>query len=116
MKITDQVSDSVVLRELGSRLAAARVQRNLTQAQLAEQAGVSKRTLERLESGAVATQMSTFLRMLRVLGMQNRLEMLLPEQVPSPVEQLKHKGRTRQRASGHAATRSARGRKWTWEE
>ena len=115
MKITDQIADSVVLRELGSRLAAARVQQDLTQAQLAEQAGVSKRTLERLESGAVATQLSTLIRVLRVLGIRDRLDSLLPVQVPSPVEQLKRKGRTRRRASGQTTTRSARRKKWTWD-
>ncbi|MCT0232670.1 hypothetical protein KQ308_03985 [Synechococcus sp. CS-1327] len=32
---------------------------------MAEQAGISKRTLERLETGAVSTQLSLFLRMLQ---------------------------------------------------
>jgi len=115
MKITDQIADSVVLRELGSRLAAARVQQDLTQAQLAERAGVSKRTLERLESGAVATQLSTLLRVLRVLGLQQRLELLLPEPVPSPIAQLKRKGRTRRRASGRSGKPTASGKPWNWQ-
>jgi DNA-binding XRE family transcriptional regulator len=51
MKISSQLSDESLLKELGGRLAAARIVRNLTQAALAEQAGVSKRTVERLESG-----------------------------------------------------------------
>ena len=53
MKISNQVVDEVILRELGERLARVRLERNLTQAGLAEQAGVSKRTVERLESGGV---------------------------------------------------------------
>ena len=48
MKITKQATDEAVLSELGGRLAQVRLERNLTQAQLAEQAGVSKRTVERL--------------------------------------------------------------------
>ncbi|MGA8278478.1 MAG: helix-turn-helix transcriptional regulator [Rhodanobacteraceae bacterium] len=115
MKITEQVSDARVLRELGARLAAERLAQDLTQAHLAEQAGISKRTLERLESGAVATQLSTFLRVLRVLGLQDKLEALIPEPVPSPIEQLKRKGRTRQRASGQAAPDATHRKKWTWE-
>lgn len=48
MKITAHLTDESVLGELGARLASARLRRNLTQAALAEQAGVSKRTVERL--------------------------------------------------------------------
>jgi DNA-binding XRE family transcriptional regulator len=51
MKITPQFTDEGILRELGARLAGVRLGHNLTQAALAEQAGVSKRTVERLESG-----------------------------------------------------------------
>jgi DNA-binding XRE family transcriptional regulator len=51
MKISAQLTDEAVLHELGGRLAGLRIEHNLTQAALAEQAGVSKRTIERLESG-----------------------------------------------------------------
>jgi hypothetical protein len=40
MRITGQLSDGAILREVGSRLAGARLARNLTQAALAEEAGV----------------------------------------------------------------------------
>jgi transcriptional regulator with XRE-family HTH domain len=84
-------------------MARARLARNLTQAGLAEQAGVSKRTLERLESGEVAMQLSGFVRVCRALGLAGRLESFIPETVPSPIAQLKMQGRTRQRASGQRA-------------
>jgi transcriptional regulator with XRE-family HTH domain len=100
------------LRELGGRLARVRLERNLTQAQLAEQAGVSKRTLERLESGGVATQLSGFIRVCRVLDLLARFELLLPEPVPSPVEQLKLRGRKRQRASAKRAADAPA--EWRW--
>lgn len=114
MMITAQLSDAGVSQELGARLAAARLTQDLTQAQLAEQAGISKRTLERLEAGAGATQLSIFLRVLRVLGLQDQLEMLVPEPVPSPLQQLKLKGRTRQRASGQTRIGPASAQKWRW--
>ena len=53
MKIAKQASDEAILSELGGRLTRVRLEQNLTQAQLAEQAGVSKRTVERLEAGTV---------------------------------------------------------------
>ena len=53
-------------------LIDARLTQNLTQAALAERSGVAKRTIERLESGAVATQLSGFLRECRLLEKQFR--------------------------------------------
>ncbi|HEY8012206.1 MAG TPA: helix-turn-helix transcriptional regulator [Rudaea sp.] len=115
MKIGSETSDSTALRELGARIAAVRLTFNLTQAQLAEQAGISKRTVERLESGAVATQLSAFLRVLRVLRLQDRIELLVPESTPGPVAQLQLKGRTRKRASGQTQEQTATTKKWAWE-
>lgn len=112
MRITAQLTDESVLEELGARLASARLARNLTQAALAEQAGVSKRTVERLEAGAVATQLSGFLRVCRVLGLVEQFENLVPEAGVSPMEQLKRQGAKRQRASGKKAAVAPK--QWTW--
>ncbi|MBS7455703.1 helix-turn-helix transcriptional regulator [Coralloluteibacterium stylophorae] len=109
------VSDSTVLRQLGDRLAALRLAQNLTQAEVAEQAGVSKRTVERLEAGATASQLSTFLRVCRVLGLQDRLDQLVPEPTASPVAQLRQQRQTRKRASGRQEDAQAPSTTWTWE-
>lgn len=114
MRITSDLSDEAVLRELGSRLAAARLLRNQTQAALAEEAGVSKRTVERLEAGEVAARLSGLVRVIRALGMADRLDSLVPPPVASPVEQLKLAGRHRQRASGLRGPTRVTKRKWTW--
>lgn len=66
---------------------------------LAEQAGVSKRTVERIEAGAT-TQISTLIRILRVLELLDRLETLVPEAGPRPMDLVRLKGNTRKRASG----------------
>jgi len=113
MKISEELTDSAVLEELGMRLAGARLGRNLTQAELAEQAGVSKRTVERLESGAVATHLSGFLRVCRVLGLLEHFDSLVPESGISPMEQLKRQSGKRQRASGKRGSTGKPG-KWTW--
>ncbi len=115
MKIDNQLIDDAILRELGERLASARLAQNLTQAALAEQAGVAKRTVERLESGQAATQLSGFIRVCRVLGLLERLDALVPEAVVSPIAQLKLQGRQRRRASGAGAAAGA-AKKWTWGE
>lgn len=113
MKITKQTTDDAVLAELGGRLARIRVERNLTQAQLAEQAGVSKRTVERLESGAVANQLSSFIRVCRVLDVLDRFDTLISEPVPSPVAQLKLRGKQRRRAYT-AKVKKRAAKKWQW--
>ena len=51
MRITSELTDSTVLTELGGRIARARLDRNLTQAGLAHEAGISTPTLKRLERG-----------------------------------------------------------------
>ncbi len=113
MKINKQATDDAVLSELGGRLGRIRLGRNLTQAQLAEQAGVSKRTVERLEAGAVATHLSGFIRVCRVLDLLDRFDLLVAESVPSPVAHLKLRGRQRQRASAAKAVRPSAA-KWQW--
>jgi len=115
MKISAQLTDESILKEVGGRLSSARLGRNLTQAALAEQAGVAKRTVERLESGEVATQLSGFLRVCRTLGLLERFENLIPEAAMSPMEQLKMQGRKRQRAAGPKAA-SGEPKKWIWGE
>ncbi len=113
MKIDLNTTDDAVLAEFGKRLARLRLERNLTQSQLAREAGISKPTLQRLESGAVATQLSGFLRVCRTLGLLERFEALIPEAMSSPMEQLKRQSRKRQRASGKKAA-PAKTKKWTW--
>lgn len=113
MKITTTLSDEAILHELGGRLAAARLVRNLTQAALAQEAGVAKRTVERLESGQVATQLSGFVRVCRALGLLEGLDALVPEGAASPIAQLRLRGRQRQRATGRKASPAA-AKKWTW--
>lgn len=125
MNLLNTDTDHTVLTELGARMAQVRLSQNLTQAALATEAGVSKRTIERLESGAVGTQLSGFVRVCRALGLLDRLGLLVPETTPSPMAQLKLHGKTRQRARGPAlaaqepAAHYASGApttKWTWGE
>ena len=98
MKTSNQLADDAILRALGARLGRIRLQRNLTQADLASQAGVSKRTVERIEGGG-ATLLVNLVRVCRALGLVEGFETLIPEPAPSPVAQLKLRGKERKRAS-----------------
>ena len=79
MRIDPKMTDEVLLRLVGERLSDCRLARNLTQQQLAEQAGLGLRTVQRLELGAAATQLSGFIRVCRVLGLVENLEAFIPQ-------------------------------------
>ena len=111
MKIEGLMTDEAILAELGGRLEQRRLELQLTQEILAEQAGVSKRTVERIEAGATA-QMSTLIRLLRVLELLDRLETLLPEAGPRPMDLAKLKGKARKRASSKRKSTDAA--VWHW--
>jgi transcriptional regulator with XRE-family HTH domain len=112
MPIQRLMTDEALLQEIGRRIARQRLERNLSQAQLAEQAGISKRTLERLEAGAAATQLSLFLRVLRQLDLLERLDLLLPEPQPSPLALLELQKAGRKRASRPRIAKPTDS--WTW--
>ena len=84
----DVWTDAAVLVELGERIAARRLSRQWRQADLAFEAGVSKRTVERIEAG-VSVQTVLFLRVLRALGLLGGLNQLVPASGPTPMELLR---------------------------
>jgi len=112
MNISKLLTDDAILAEIGRRIARIRIDSQVTQADLATQAGVSKRTVERVEAGASA-QFSTIIRILRVLDLMAGLENLVPEPVPRPMQLLKQKGKERQRASTNRRPDKA-SKKWSW--
>lgn len=114
MKLESSNSDSVVLKEIGERLARTRLERNLSQEQLANEAGVSKATIERLEAGE-PVKSTSLVRALRALGRLEALDQLLPEPLPSPIERLRLKGRQRQRAGSSRLPRAPEeSGPWRW--
>jgi len=98
MDFQEGISDDAILKELGHRLAQYRLNRNMTQKALAMEAGVSRRTLHRVEHGD-ATHITNTIRILRVLDLLGNLESLIPKPAISPIQQVKMLGKKRQRAS-----------------
>jgi transcriptional regulator with XRE-family HTH domain len=99
LDIAAGTTDGAILAELGRRVALERLGRNLTQKDLAAQAGVARITVARLESGE-SVKLESFIRVLRVLDLLGALNRLLPEPAPSPIARLSAKDRERRRASG----------------
>lgn len=84
----------------------------MTQDQLAREAGVSKRTVIRLENGE-STQLTNLIRVLRALGVLGNLDTLIPAPLASPIEALKTKARERRRASP-SSKKAKPSLEWTW--
>ena len=106
-------TDEAVLGDIGHRLSRVRLRANLTQAALARRAGVSRSTVERLESGQ-STQLANFVRILRVLDLLEPVLQSLPEAGPTPMELIRAGSGRRQRARKSAVDSAEGGGPWRW--
>lgn len=95
--IFDNKSPAAIAEELGNRLKQARLNADITQAELASRTGLNRRTILNAEKGKV--QLTNLVSILVSLNMAEQLNMFLPAQEISPLQLAKLKGRERQRAS-----------------
>ena len=87
MNINKQTPDTVILAELGTRLARLRKQRGYSQQRLATEAGLGVATLRRIESGD-GSQLDSWLKLLRALNMISGINEFLPENLGSPMPEV----------------------------
>jgi len=114
MKISNLLTDEAILTEIGERITGRRIELQLTQAKLAEQAGIAKRTVERIEAGG-STQTVSMIRVFRVLELMPGLDRSIPEAIPRPTDLLQRKGKARQRASSRHRPASP-DEPWSWND
>ncbi len=116
MRIDPRSPDAAVLAEIGERIREVRLGRNISQEQLAEEAGIGRVTLQRIEHGSTGTSVRSLIRILRALDLSEGLDLLVPERRPSPLQQIAAEGRRRQRAgSQRSADRDEdAGGGWVW--
>jgi transcriptional regulator with XRE-family HTH domain len=88
--------DTTLRHTFGERLRRHRLNRNLTQGDLARAIGVSKPTIVSLERGE--GRIDTLVAVLQAFGLGNRFVELIPDPPPSPVQLAQLAGRTRKRA------------------
>jgi DNA-binding XRE family transcriptional regulator len=96
-------SPLAMAEELGGRLKQARLNADLTQSDLARQAGVSRKVLMNAEKGKVT--LDAFVAVMSALDLLGELDHFLPKQVLSPLQLAKLQGKQRQRASGNKKVR-----------
>lgn len=103
------LNDAAVLLEIGRRLRRERLNADLTQQQLAQQVGLSRKTIQNAEDGKNCS-LESIVRMLRGLNILDQLDAFLPDPGPSPVQLARMRGKERQRASGRRRTRRGAGK------
>ena len=70
------------------RLKAYRISRGMKQQELASESGVGISTIAKIESGQ-SVSFSLLISVMRTLGLLENLDLLIPEQKPSPLQLLK---------------------------
>jgi len=115
MENITQMSNEAIRQEIGKRLQRERLNQNITQEQLSNKAGISRRTLVAAEKGE-GTSLETLIRILRGLGLLEQLDQFLPRPELSPIQLAKLKGKLRQKASGKIQYPLPRPTTWVWRE
>lgn len=95
----------------GDRVKDIRIRRNMTQKDLAENAGVSFSTVVRIERGE-SVNLDNFMRVMRVFDLLGNFDLLIPEQVLTPEEIFKGKSKKKR---AHKITK-LNDSQWVWED
>lgn len=93
------VSSQSALKDLGNRLRSYRLQINLTQEELANKSGVSRRSIQYMEDGQ-EVKLSTLVKVLISLELNQNLDLLIPDNSRRPLSIMDsklHKKRARTR-------------------
>ncbi|MCF7913383.1 MAG: helix-turn-helix domain-containing protein [Candidatus Cloacimonetes bacterium] len=109
------VSSSQIEKTICQRIEQIRISRNITQKQLANEAGVSLKTITRLENGEGVT-LNTFIRVISALGLIQNLEEMLPDPALQPLQLIRNSVKPRLRARPQADKRRKQDWKWGDEE
>jgi putative transcriptional regulator len=96
--------------EIGERLKQARLNRNLSQAEVADLAGVARKTVLNAEKGKV--QLDIMIAIMMALDLTDQLDQFLPKQEISPLQLAKLQGKKRQRASSRRSDKEEETPEW----
>lgn len=115
MQITGTESANTVMREMGKRLRSFRINFPMTQEELAEESGLSLRTIQRMEKGE-SVQTESLIRVMSAMGILSNMERLIPQEEVRPSD-LFLLGKQRQRApSPEYRSQKRQEGEWVWGE
>ncbi len=92
------MSNSAIISAIGTYIKHQRLEQNLSQAQLAENAGLNRWTIGQIESGESVT-LSSLIQILRVLDLLQLLDIFSIEERISPIEYARMQEKKRKRSS-----------------
>ncbi len=92
------MTDSAIVKEICKNLRLMRLNKNISQEELANRSGVSRTTISRLESGKAGTIL-TLVQVLRILNKLDILNFFNEESEISPLQLLKLQEKKRKKAS-----------------
>lgn len=104
-------SSETIIGFLCKRLDEIRLSRNISQADLANEAGISRRTMTRLADGK-AISLDSFVRVMVALRLTDHLAATLPDPGIRPIERVRLEETKRQRAS----RKKDETQEWTWRD
>lgn len=78
------------IKELGQKIKTYRVMNQMSQQDLEDKTGVSKRSISRLEQGE-SVQVDNLFKILLALGLEDNIELLVPDQTRRPSYYLENK-------------------------
>lgn len=105
-----ELTAKALTEEIGSRLKQARLNRDLTQSEVAALAGIARKTVLNAEKGKV--QLEILIAILIALDLTEQLNTFLPKQDISPLQLAKLQGKKRQRASGIRSNKDKETPEW----
>ena len=88
--------------ELGERLKQARLNQNITQSQLAEQVGITRKAVLNAEKGQVSLEV--FVAIMAGLNLTAELDLFLPVQLVSPLQLAKLQGKRHEPCVSHSGS------------
>ena len=92
------MSDPAILKELGQKLKAFRLQKNITQEEMARKIGLNRVTIGEIEKGRPSSLL-TFIQLLRGLDKLELINTITSIPTVSPIQVAKSAKGTRKRAS-----------------
>ena len=98
------MTNAGIASELGERIERLRLERNMTQAALAAEIGITTKSYRQLVAGG--GKLENLIAALRALDCLDQLDNFLPAPPPSPLELLKLQGKQRQRARTYPTTKA----------
>jgi transcriptional regulator with XRE-family HTH domain len=92
------MTDSAIAKELGKSIKQMRLNRNMSQEELAEKSGINRVTISRMETGQ-AINLLTMIQLLRALDRLDLLNNLVIEPEISPIMVMEEQSKYRKKAS-----------------